>query len=700
MKTTVLDLRQPDPCPEIQDDFAPSRKESVQIVQTNAESRWEAHQCKVEVSRSVTRCGIASLTFGTHVVEWLSTAKVPKEDCEKAVKTRELRFEDRVYGGLKLGTTTTTSYFSHGAVHANGACSVENFKRNGQSFESSYEITNLAITVAKVAARANREGDTIVLQEQVVEKFSEGVAFDSHLGTVVWHAAQRETCVEGLSEFYRGEAELHPLVATGNRSLTGAVLLVGSGAEALGTRTQHLGMILGAEVRVCQRSCYEVTALPSHVICPFHKDAPQLPAAVFRPEMLENHALDVLARSDYQFVSAMLAQEQKRARVVRQVCEVERQTKLNRLRLLEAAENGRALVQEPGYGQGFQVTPAGPSAAYVQRCVPVEVVHATVPNCTQEIPVREASKPQDGPIRYMDPITRTLSRYGTIVTCSEQFPVRWFINHQWFCSYPALRRCGEEPYQLQLSTEAGKISAGWTSLLNPGGIVSEQQQLLRARYINEHRLRGAMLTQTVRNGLTNGDGSSLGGAWSAADLDNVSNRVLEWMTPEWLLYLFGKYTNVVFGCLMVVSLTASFLAAVLRFGLQCRYEGWNDGRTLANALGAMCGVVTTPTRLGKEMLKHNHRELLRLFNLLKQGREPTEEDLEALRTPRSEKRLYPTLKNPFNGARRNLSTRSADHALYLSKRNSCHSTTTALTADGVDPPVPNSQAMAPPHEED
>ena len=100
------------------------------------------------------------------------------------------------------------------------------------------------------------------------------------------------------------------------------------------------------------------------------------------------------------------------------------------------------------------------------------------------------------------------------------------------------------------------------------------------------------------------------------------------------------------------------------------------------------------------MLKHNHRELLRLFNLLKQGREPTEEDLEALRTPRSEKRLYPTLKNPFNGARRNLSTRSADHALYLSKRNSCHSTTTALTADGVDPPVPNSQAMAPPHEED
>ena len=633
-KMEALDLRKAEDCPDPTSDFLPEESVDVQIIQTDSEISWTAHQCQVQVSRSVTRCGYNSITYGSRPTQWMKIVPLSSEECAEGIAKKEITFEGRTYRDLKLGVTKKATYFSYGRVDDHGNCETTTFVRDDHTYRKSYEFTTLLIHLNKWTARVSKRDDTITFRESHLrEQFSAGSTQDAHYGTLVWDTHEQGTCEDGISEFYRGTVLLHPHKNPDAQDWTGSVAILGSGDEALGTHTQHLGLILGTAVRICQRKCYEVTSMPSYVVCGFLQGAPQLPDARFQPRMLDDiqHlSLDVMARSDYQMVTSMLYNEKRLARIIHKACQREREIKANKLAMI-AGGNEYALHNEFGYAPGLQVTAAGPVVAYIQHCVGVDVVHAGVPNCTHEVPVRAEGAPDTSRIRYMNTRTFVLSDYPTIVTCSEEMPVRWVLNGRWVCSYPEPRSCAQEPMRLGVDPQPSHVSSAWTSMLNPGGVVSEEQKLLRRRFINEHHLRDAVEVETIRNSMDNGREGSLGGTWSSKDLLRVSDEVMEWITPGFLFSIFGTYTNYVFLFLTASSIILGVLSALGRCLVQMKLQGWRGGRTLADGCLAACNVLTFPKRLLQELLRSNSREIERLYKLfggvVPEG--PAEDDAEA-----------------------------------------------------------------------
>ena len=362
-KTTVMDLRGPEHYHKATSDFGEEREEDVQIIQTDNDLSWTAIQCKVVVSRTVTRCGFGSLTYGMRPTQWMHVVRISPSDCKQVAESKEITIEGNTYSDLKMGVAVSRSYFSHGHVDDQGNCYTEGFTRGGVRYSKSYEYTSLQILVQQLDARVDRKNDAIHFTgAHLLEKFSRGSMLDDHYGTILWETKNEDDCQADVSEFYRGVAKVVPRQGSTERVRNGDVVIVGRMDEELGARKQHLGLVLGAAVTLCQRNCYEVTAMPSYVVCPYLQDKPQLLEAKFQPHLLDDvqHlSLDVLARSDYQLVHSMLYHEGRLSALTQKACELERESKANQLNML-ANGNEYALAEEPGYGPGFQVTAAGP----------------------------------------------------------------------------------------------------------------------------------------------------------------------------------------------------------------------------------------------------------------------------------------------------------------------------------------------------
>jgi len=623
---TALDLTDTAPCPSIVSDFHNVTKERVQLIQMHAEENWSTYQCQVQVSRMVTRCGYNSLTYGSHQVEWMTIQPISAAECKAAVISRSITFEDRTYSELEWGIIHTASYYSKGNVDHNGACKTEHFKRNGQSFEYSYETTSLAIKLAKVDARVNKDLDLIMIERHLRERFSKSTAFDSYMGTLVWDVEDNHECEEKLSQFYRGVADVHHRkTEEGDTSEHGTVVLIGAGQDTTTKASQHLGLVLGAEIRLCDRRCYEITSLESYALCFFDGEHPMLPEVKYRPGVVsaEQAALEVQVRSDFQLVVHLLNAEHSWAHAAQRFCDQERNIKNNLLALV-AQDNGNALVHEPGFGPGTRVTPAGPSVAYVQKCVPVEVVYATVPNCTEEVPVqlqqevladvKRVEGQKEPRIYYMNAISGVLQTFPSVVTCSEEMPVRWRLQGLWFCSFPQKRACHRDPQQLKLHSAGGRITSDFSALLNSGGITSPEQKRQTLKFVYEQLGRNAVLLDLIRPPIVNQDPETgaLGSWVSGLDLDGVSEKVLGLIHPWWILDFFGQYFTAITGLLTLGSIIITLTGALFRFGNDMTNNGWDGGRTLWMCCKGSCGLFTVPKQVLDTLLKKNRDELARL----------------------------------------------------------------------------------------
>ena len=66
----MIDLREPQACPDPERDYEPARDQRLQILQTDTERPVSATQCIVTISKEVTRCGFDSLTYGSRWTVW------------------------------------------------------------------------------------------------------------------------------------------------------------------------------------------------------------------------------------------------------------------------------------------------------------------------------------------------------------------------------------------------------------------------------------------------------------------------------------------------------------------------------------------------------------------------------------------------------------------------------------------------------
>ena len=66
----MVDLLEPQPCPDPILDYEKPRPQLVQILQTDTAMPVSATQCIASISKKVTRCGFDSLTYGSKWTVW------------------------------------------------------------------------------------------------------------------------------------------------------------------------------------------------------------------------------------------------------------------------------------------------------------------------------------------------------------------------------------------------------------------------------------------------------------------------------------------------------------------------------------------------------------------------------------------------------------------------------------------------------
>ena len=77
-------------------------------------------------------------------------------------------------------------------------------------------------------------------------------------------------------------------------------------------------------------------------------------------------------------------------------------------------------------------------------------------------------------------------------------------------------------------------------------------------------------------------------------MNRASHYVIEMMSPSWLFWLCGAYTQTVLGFGTAFAMGMSLFALVARFTREFLHHGWDGGRTLGRGILAALGILLTP----------------------------------------------------------------------------------------------------------
>ncbi len=444
----MVSLLKPGACPDPKRDYAPPRKWDVQILQTRQRGWIKAQRCFVMRTSFVTRCGIDSLTYSTHIMSWMETLAIEEEACRRAARTREIDLPNKnAKDGLekcKLGRQhrQTFSLFTNGWLQEEGWCGHRSFISGGKHFKKSYEQTVYDVTLDTLKAEYNEYTDTIVIGGRVRGQFSQGYLHDDLLGTLVWDLKE-QSCLDSLSRVHTGLADLYnyapnKIEGTAAPTENSIILLQKPSQKHVG---QYAGMVLKAGIQKCGAACY-TTHIEQIIICP-RTGGGTLESVTwdtqFPMDRITSHS-----QIGHAHLTTNMRMYERFAQVQQGLCELERKVLDNTLTDLRDSNSRYALNNL--LGPGHRITTSGVTA-YVTKCQPTPVTRTDYTNCTNEIPVRV--KGDANRIRFADPITYILTDYATILPCDPITPPRWLADDQWYCSTPKGMPCqGPRPLRV------------------------------------------------------------------------------------------------------------------------------------------------------------------------------------------------------------------------------------------------------------
>ena len=510
----MVDLLEPQPCPDPELDYERPRPQLVQILQTDTAMPVSATQCIASISKKVTRCGFDSLTYGSKWTVWDLAYEVTPSECRKAVKAGELKIDGHKFP-VTLNRKVTHRFYSQGHLDNEMNCRYEGtFKSGNDYFSKSFEETKIDITLRVIRGTANTATQEVIFVNGIRAKYPDGVARDDLEGTLVWEIKKPE-CRDTVSELYDGPSELH---RRRQESLLDSIILVKNNETQ-----QYAGLVLNQIITLCKVRCFD-TQVKGLFVCPYREGDEPLPKHTFKASFTPDQ-VNLQSQLGYLHTTTNLAVTERFALVQNELCMAARRTLFNKIQAISGAHNVYALLDI--YGPGHMVYQAG-AVAYVTKCPRVEVNRAEYSNCTHEIPVHH-----ENATLFADPLTRILTDFPTIIPCSDVMPPRWKMGGDWYCSHPRVLPC-ERPRQLNLSVTPYHPLHDFTTGLGRG-IYSAEQLEKHRRFQVAQSSRRPVLAKITNTAAGQRRGTYLGSTLSTVDIDDLTKHI------SWSLFPFAYF---------------------------------------------------------------------------------------------------------------------------------------------------------------
>lgn len=552
-----LNIAEPKPCPDPETDYEPPERLMAQVIQSSAKVTVGAFQCRLVVTKEVARCAWdRSNVYGTHWPLWQSVRPLPAADCRKAVTQEYYNYEGRSLQ-FRIGEPIEAQWFSHGKVSKNGKCTyVEEFESEGTTYEWSYQQVKAHFLVRKIVGELDTTtGNVYFPQIRINTKYNDGFIFDYQEGTVVWQHGEHD-CRETVSEVYQGVTTIHRRKGRQGKLVDG-ILLINN------TRTkQFAGLVIKHDQWTCNLNCYE-THVKELIVCPYLEGKLLEPERMFRPapnpQMINLHTAmghmhlvtNLRVSASFREVQAML-------------CQVDRKTLFNKIQAVASDNNKYALMDL--YGPGHTSFVAG-AVAYIARCVATEVTLRGYPNCTQEIPAQKGNR-----TFFVNPITRIMQRFPTIIPCSDIMPVRWKLDigeDTWYCSKPDVYQCQGVTTLSPLAP--AKTDADFTTGLGRG-IYTPEQLKAHAAYDTMMTTRGAVLAHITNAAAGSGTDNALGSTLTAQDFVRIEDHIIPGIMP--FFWWLGDVWHYLTGFSMLYLILAIFGGWLIRSIALYRQRGF------------------------------------------------------------------------------------------------------------------------------
>jgi len=538
---TVLDLTEPAPCADPVKDFDEPANQTVQVLMTDNLLPMQGYQCRVTISKEVTRCGFDSMVYGHQWVAWAKQHEVTPDECRKAVQLGTITIDYKSYDVVP-GKMLTHIFFSYGKVHPDGTCETTTFWSEGNLHERSYEQTTLTLDVGVIRGTVDLQDGSVTFANGIRAAYRDTMIRDAYEGTIVWQPEEPE-CSETVSQVYLGDSRLH---RKKGKEIQGSILMVRNPQDR-----QFIGLVLKDPLSLCGARCH-ATQLKGVIACLMRDLEAPIPEHSFKAAF-DPKATHVQTQLSYLHLNTNMRTYQRFEVMQADMCRLERSGLHARLQSIAGSSNPYALSDIIGKGH---MVYGGGAAAYLARCQPVEATKAEFRNCTIEIPVSV-----NGTLQFADPFLATLKEFPTVVPCSSMMPVRWKISGRWYCASPKTHLC-DQPKQLN-TTVTTYVSLGDMTEGLDGGMFTPKQMAQRRAFTVSQTSRDAVVSMLVNSATKNTKGQGeLGSFISPVELESIEDAVGYLFVP--FFGFFGEWWSVFLGFCFVACFAKTIIGCIIR----------------------------------------------------------------------------------------------------------------------------------------
>ena len=540
---------------------------TIQVLVQEGQEPVDVKTCSVLITRTITRCGFNSLTYGSTSPVKERRLPVAPDECVAMHMFRKFSLEGHELNDLGLNSINKATFFSKGGRDTAGNCRTADFTRDGTDYINSYEETELEVKLEQFTAKLQKDKQRIVfgpMHGNVYAPYRDQHLRSEPFGIAVWRREER-ACERSFGQIYLGTAEVFILDSgDGDRSYENALVIYD---DQLNHQTG--GFYLRGVTSRCHRRVFE-TQVPNIFVAVLDTPQNRMPNVNPRVTVDQQHELGVQAA--YLHLRQHRNNAERFQTVARLICQNNEADIKDRLRELTTSTSDAAVAAL--VGPGYRVYGAG-AVRYTAQCAEKIAVPSATENCTEELPIRLV---EDGRRAYAHPLTNIIVSVPRIIPCSPIAKPMFKVNGNWLCQTPELEPCAA-PAQFSADLKADFKLDDNEGRYVLGSLYSPYQRRLHEQFTETTTLREAVTTRLTHNSLLHRVDEKLGVPLAGHDFGALATG----MQIDFFSSHFGISMNTVFKLITAYVVLQYIAGIVTRTWTVYKIHGF--GKKLLSAVG-------------------------------------------------------------------------------------------------------------------
>lgn len=556
MNVTTVSLLDVGDC-DIPEESIKTEEAMIQLLQIIDFQKTMVTHCKVEIKRTVKKCGFwgHELVVENGIQEFIKD--VDRETCERLTNDGEFRFKDEyTIQDIAPNDTSVKSMDFAGSAEGN-TCHGGFYSDRYGTYTNVFVAGTITFKLLQYEATVNMNKNRIHLRSGAVCDLNKGKCVDPIYGNSFWKPFPETGCPNNLYNkydvIYEGKA-----IILSDPSINGIndVYTVTSKDITFALTSTSTDNVCGHDIVLLEH--------PKLVIHIPKK------GSLFRKQekIAENIDMFTYVNSKYVYIERHVRTQMKDLyrNLVKQRCLIEKETIRNNLALAVSSpdEFSYNLLKGPG---GMAVV-AG-EVVHLIKCLPVEVKIEHGEECYTQLQVSWNNETW-----FLTPKTHILIKRGTLISCNPALPSYYKIDEIWYKILP-------RPVETISPEIISPITtANWTyknpASLATSGIYSDSDLDKLRDHINFPMERPALLNTVARNLAGHPTVHKGGSLYHLFDEESLTKLAENTWGKVWQKFMnFGTFSAGIIAIVMIIQFFKILFDTVIRGYTLHSIYGWS-----------------------------------------------------------------------------------------------------------------------------